>query len=55
MNDKDIPWNVKVVFTLPTQPYTAWAPMDPVEVKLENMTSYTEALILINRIKNKND
>jgi hypothetical protein len=29
--------------------------MDPVEVKLENMTSYTEALILINRIKNKND
>jgi len=53
MNDKDIPWNVKVVYTLPTQTYTAWIPMDPVEEALADMSIFPEALDLINQIKNK--
>lgn len=58
MNDKELPWNYKIVFSLPSRPYHNWAPIlvdDPVEVKLQNMTSYTEALILIDKIKHKND
>jgi hypothetical protein len=53
MNDKSFPWNVKIVFTLPTQPYSTWAPMDPVEEALTEMSVFPEALDLINQIKNK--
>jgi len=53
MNDKEFPWNYKIVFRLPTQPYDTWVTVDPIECTLADMSVFPEALDLINRIKNK--
>lgn len=56
-DDKGLPWNYQVVFTLPSQSYNinfrvmpkdTWA---EVEKKIDSMTEYTDARSVIERIK----